>query len=331
MDDTLTIPDTFDPPKIPISTLVFMDLETTGLPNMIGKRNVHITEISFVAINRKDFEMDTHSRVINKLSLCVRPRTSISPGAMSVTGLYNDMLENQDVFDDSVPKLLKMFFCRLRQPICLLAHNGKNYDFPLLQAELKRVNESFDQEILCADTLIAFRSIGLDAARDNRNHAVADVEMLPQQPVLEASFTVPNETFIASAAECTPEKSPKCALNGCLTHPLMKPRKKFTSHPHQDLTSVKKILFPDHKDTLVKLNPPMLVNVKPNPLPKCKTRVSYSLENLYNHFFGEKPPGNHHAESDCINLSKICQKISKKFLKWVDENSIAFSDVMPMW
>lgn len=70
----------------PISTLVFMDLEATGLPSLIGKKNVHITEISLVAIDRTDFESDSSLRVLNKLSLCIRPRTTISPTAMSITG-----------------------------------------------------------------------------------------------------------------------------------------------------------------------------------------------------------------------------------------------------
>ncbi|XP_015930657.2 uncharacterized protein [Parasteatoda tepidariorum] len=145
--------------NLPISTLIFMDVEATGLPSFLGKQNVHITEITLIAIDRSDFENDKNQRVLNKLSLCVRPRAQISPGAMSITGLYNDMLENQEQFDETVPKLLKYFFRRLRPPICLLAHNGRRYDFPLLQAELKRISYSLGPGVFCGDTLEALRSI----------------------------------------------------------------------------------------------------------------------------------------------------------------------------
>ncbi|XP_054720327.1 three-prime repair exonuclease 1-like [Uloborus diversus] len=143
----------------PVSTLIFMDLETTGLPGEIGKRNVHITELSLIAIDRNDFETDNTLRVLNKLSLCIRPRACVSPSAMYITGLYNDVLQNQEEFDDSVPKMLEFFFRRLRTPICLLAHNGNKFDFPVLQAELKRLNYTLHSKVLCADTLEAFRTI----------------------------------------------------------------------------------------------------------------------------------------------------------------------------
>lgn len=45
------------------------------------------------------------------------------------------------------------------KPICLLAHNGNRFDFPLLVAELRRIKQCFDEEILCADTYEMFRSL----------------------------------------------------------------------------------------------------------------------------------------------------------------------------
>lgn len=75
----------------PVATLVFFDLETTGLAHEIGKCNVQITEISMIAMNRKEFEKSQSSelkdiRLIQKVSLCTRPRASVSYGAAKVTG-----------------------------------------------------------------------------------------------------------------------------------------------------------------------------------------------------------------------------------------------------
>ena len=53
-----------------------------------------------------------------------------------ITGLSNDLLENQSRFKPESVNLLKLFLENLPQPICLVAHNGSRYDYPLLQAEL---------------------------------------------------------------------------------------------------------------------------------------------------------------------------------------------------
>ena len=55
--------------------------------------------------------------------------------------------------------LCSLFFEQLPPPICLLAHNGHKYDFPLLAAELLRVGRHLSEHILCADTLDGFRDI----------------------------------------------------------------------------------------------------------------------------------------------------------------------------
>ncbi|KAG8173274.1 hypothetical protein JTE90_011160 [Oedothorax gibbosus] len=57
----------------------------------------------------------------------------------------------------------------------------------------------------------------------------------------------------------------------------------------------------------------------------------FSLEKLYNYYFGEAPPQSHYAEADCIALSKVCQKVNKDFLKWIDENCQSFSETEAMW
>lgn len=75
----------------PAATLVFFDLETTGLAHEIGKWNVQITEISMIAMKRKEFESSKSSelkdiRLLQKICLCTRPRARVSSGAAHVTG-----------------------------------------------------------------------------------------------------------------------------------------------------------------------------------------------------------------------------------------------------
>lgn len=390
------------PSKPPVSTLVFMDLETTGLPSSIGRKNVHITEISLVAVDRLDFEDDKSPlRVINKLSVCVQPRTAISYGAMKVTGLSNDILETQQIFNDAVPKLLDVFLSRLRRPICLLAHNGHCYDYPILQAELKRLNCSLPEDILCADTLEAFRKIGLVPPNDTvvvdtpcevaetNNYSACKVDLtdddiekllsedmhllenvnVPHEPHLmynyntqTQNFSTPN-CFISpnnvnisdnhvsnsknnavefGSGECTPIKTgivpPVNGVyyangNGVATTPQIDHLLSDNNQEHRDVSHAKRRLFsPAGNESTKKIvtESPSSSTVK-SRAKKLPKKPQYSLEKLYIHYFGDMPPDSHHAESDCINLSKVCQKVSKHFLPWLDEHSYPFSSTSALW
>ena len=62
--------------------------------------------------------------------------------------------------------LISGFLTSQPQPSCIIAHNGHQFDFPLLQAELRNANHALpsDAEIWCADSLEAFRVLdGLPA------------------------------------------------------------------------------------------------------------------------------------------------------------------------
>lgn len=77
--------------RIRAATLVFFDVETTGLAKSVGKNNVHITEISMIAVGRDEFCKCTYPdlrdiRIVNKLSLCIKPKCPVSKEAASITG-----------------------------------------------------------------------------------------------------------------------------------------------------------------------------------------------------------------------------------------------------
>lgn len=355
-----------------ISTLVFMDLEATGLPSLVGKHNVHITEMSLVAVDRTNFENDNTLRVLNKLNLCIRPRSIVSPTAMTITGLYNDILQKQEKFDESIPKLMEYFFRRLKQPMCLLAHNGNRYDFPLLQAELKHINYTFDGNILCADTLEAFRSIASktdtiyvdppiatneniqektnseksDDSTLNGKRSISedeadillsnDIELFTslEEPIIHDlsqsslkaadfqtnsefdDFTTPKSKNIEFAQAQKPRKKIKL-------DPIWTPKNQYkTTTDKKYHTNVKRQLFENNA-------PERISNMKPNYINSKPTQ--FSLEKLYYHYFGKNPPQSHCAEADCIALSKVCQKISTDFLKWIDEHSRSFDKTSAMW
>lgn len=149
----------------PIKTLVFFDLETTGLPSKY--QPVNITEIAMVAVDRGHFEKQDKAefRVTNKLTLCLKPQASMHPMAIKKSGLNPILLRDQGLFSQAQPAI-RAFLSVLAPPICLLAHNGDAFDFPILMDELVSSSGSSDVDsalgvpgLACCDTLKAVRNI----------------------------------------------------------------------------------------------------------------------------------------------------------------------------
>ncbi|XP_004452010.1 three-prime repair exonuclease 1 [Dasypus novemcinctus] len=157
------------PPPGPMQTLIFLDLEATGLPFSQPK----VTELCLVAIHRCALESPATPqgppppvpplpRVVDKLSLCVAPGKACSPAASDITGLSTAVLaaHGRQRFDADLASLLRAFLQRQPQPWCLVAHNGDRYDFPLLQAELAALGlASALDGAFCVDSMVALKAL----------------------------------------------------------------------------------------------------------------------------------------------------------------------------
>ena len=161
-----------------IKTFVYLDLEATGLRSSGRPR---ISEISFVAVNSEDVEelylkIQNHvkdrknqdysyqiesliPRILNKLTLCVYPMATVMPDVTDITGLDNYNLNDQTRFDANTGHLLNNFLARLPSPVCLVAHNGNVYDYPLFKAEMEKAGIQVGSDILCADSYIGIKAI----------------------------------------------------------------------------------------------------------------------------------------------------------------------------
>ncbi|XP_008155941.2 three-prime repair exonuclease 1 [Eptesicus fuscus] len=156
------------PPPGPMQTLIFLDLEATGLPFSQPK----ITELCLLAVHRCALEIPpapqrpptapAPPRVVDKLSLCVAPGKACSPAASEITGLSTAALaaHGRQCFDADLVHLLRAFLRRQPQPWCLVAHNGDRYDFPLLRAELAALGlASALDGGFCVDSIAALRAL----------------------------------------------------------------------------------------------------------------------------------------------------------------------------
>ena len=126
-----------------INTLVFFDLETTGLLNDSPAK---ITELHFCSIERNQFidcsnQGKLRPRVTNRLNLCLNPCRSLHSKAAEISNLNIDILQHQTKFDIDVFQNIFSFLNRLKKPICLVAHRGSYFDFPILKSELEKIGK----------------------------------------------------------------------------------------------------------------------------------------------------------------------------------------------
>ena len=156
--------------KEEIATYVFFDLETSGLPELEFYRT-KITEISLVACS-VDHLLSTFKenipRVLHKLTLCFNPYKRIQLEASAMTGLTNELLEQDNKFDTNAMTMIECFINKLQQPVCLIAHNGNKFDFPLLKKQYDLLNGNFPENLRCCDSLLVFQQLELQAENQER-------------------------------------------------------------------------------------------------------------------------------------------------------------------
>lgn len=158
-----------------IETFVFFDLETTGLPSKANPAK--ITELSFLCVSRRDIERSDLKKLppVSKLSLLFNPQKEIVPQVVRLTGLSKSFLSNQPIFGDKI-KCINSFL-DLPKPVCLVAHNGDRFDYKIIKSEYKNENTHLPHDLLCVDSLKAFKDILEDVnshSESSNNRAVSD-------------------------------------------------------------------------------------------------------------------------------------------------------------
>lgn len=76
-----------------------------------------------------------------------------------ILGLSNDLLENQSSFSLEIVKAMNEFLNVQKKPICFVAHNGNQFDYPILRAEISKAHGELATDILCIDSLLCFQNL----------------------------------------------------------------------------------------------------------------------------------------------------------------------------
>ncbi|KAL9924797.1 three-prime repair exonuclease 1 isoform X1 [Glossina fuscipes] len=317
-------------PHSKIATFAVIDLETNSLPDLQFNK-CSITELCIFAFSSKfeakQTERQTTSvgkgnnwlsqksipelpRVLHKLTLMVNPRRKIWPETENITGLNNWMLEPEQPFDENTADLLISFLQRLQQPVCLVAHNGLGFDFPVLRYVMKNLDLKFPTSILCVDSWKAFQiidaQIEINNNNNNSNQMNADVENVSEDTKRENDDEISPETT-SSKHVLLPINDPINwqKINETTPHrPCKIYHRKGLANAGESVPA-KRSLFS-----------------APNPI-----RGYYKLGNIYKRIFQEDFKDLHRAENDVDALSKLILHYGSAFTEYAYNNAISLNDV----
>ena len=348
-----------------IKTLVYFDIEATGLKNS-GKPR--ITELSLVAVNldsilgkdsfqigyRNDASiLELHDvitklktedklnqssidklspRVMNKMSLCFYPMTIIMPGVTQLTGLDNYNLSGQSVFDADTIKVMESFLSRLAAPVCLVAHNGDKYDYPLLMAELTKAGGTLD--ILCVDSYTGIKEIFQQREDRIKTKLEAEevdaVSNLIDNGEFDIDFTISQNSGNGNSKRKVDGEDSNIDVF----------KKSRILETENETTPVRKSQGATPQKIQEKSKKGKNTQTMMGDFYKSKKRLefgstppgqSFSLIALHTTLLGHPPDQSHGAEVDCLALMRVTAALGQEWTDWMKNNTKNLNTIKPMW
>lgn len=173
---------------------IILDLETTD--NIV--ENCGIVEIAAIRINK--------GRIVDEIQNFINPQKPISKGAQAVHHITEKDIQNAPTIEEFWPEFKKFIGTNL-----LVAHNGYNFDFTILDRFAKRIdgkrltNLKLDSLVM-AQSLFPNQSNSIDALIDRfklntetRHRALDDVKVL--HSIIQVMQDKRKELFQKSALE----------------------------------------------------------------------------------------------------------------------------------
>ena len=327
---------------IEVKTLVYFDLEATGLKSSGRPR---ISELSLIAVNIQDvLQMNKaimeniqnrtiessvlqtrklSPRIVNKLTLCVYPMATILPLVSDITGLDNYNLTGQSTFNKSTGDLINSFLSLLPPPVCLVAHNGNAYDFPLLKAELEKAGTQLKSDILCIDSYVGIKEIFKKekVIIDLENETVSDVKLTEENNIAKMELDAVSDLINTGVFEIEMEE-------GICTE--VPPSKAENEETPKSARYKPDICLPPKKPKQFS-GSEIVKSRKALHFENPEEPTSFSLINLHRHLLGCSPEQSHGAEADCLSLMRTTAALGDRWTDWVKENSLKFETCKKMW
>ena len=233
------------------------------------------------------------------------------------------------MFDGDTVRLLESFLTRLPGPVCLVAHNGDQYDYPLLLAEILKTGTSLNCDLLCVDSWIGIKEIfGIREMKKTETEEAKAVEDLIKSGEFDEDFTnedkqtandmetkfkelenvFKKETIEVKENETTPSRP----ASGSSSTPAQKNKR-------------------PHSQTLVDGYFKSRKRLNFTPGSSRVKAQSFSLINLHHSLLGAAPPQSHGAEVDCLALIRVTAALGQDWTLWLQNNCRSLSEIQPMW
>lgn len=243
--------------------------------------------------------------------------------AFFLSGLDNFLLERESTLNENAVQMILNFIEHLPAPVCLVAHNGWPFDYPIIKKSFNKLKMQFPSSVLCVDSLRAFMEID-DKRKDIETELKLEVlpEILDQTEVPGSSQ---NSKIIdwQSLNETTPTRPtllPKDAFrkrklinDGCEDEDINEELSSEAKRPRE--LHARRQLFSGLKCAETKRFPP---------------RGQYKLGNLFERIFLQPAMDAHRAEGDVNMLTKLMQHYGVDFLAFAEEQAIPFAQVVPL-
>lgn len=272
---------------------------------------------------------------IHELCFC-----SASPFILK--GLDNFMLEHMNKCDDKTFDMINGFLEQLVGPVCLIAHNGNNFDFKLLKRSLNRhvsactikilsshhrnlfayrTNEilnnlqekSLRSDLLYADSLEIFKQIEDDTSTGvlEANLDMAQIQKRNETTPSKFKYNRPRRLCIdkpSAARRLFPDEN-LIAIPDLTCRPADE-RARNTEMPSSPYTTRRTTADSARK------NPPST---------PTRTKTSFKLIHIFERLHGKEPDIAHTAEDDAITLLKCAIASKEKFVQTADQLSHLFA------
>ena len=279
-------------------------------------------------------------RVLNKLTLCFYPMTTIVPQVTAITGLDNYNLSAQPQFTEDTVRLLETWLSRLPGPVCLVAHNGDHYDYPLLLAEVKRTGAELGAGILCADSWVASRDIFQQRELAMKELVVKEELMSVDKLIEDGEFD--DELSSADLVTTSETEDKKRKIENTTTEDIFKKAKILEKENETTPARSKKT---EESRVPALNNKTNRSSDKPSVSDHFRTRrrlvfpdlkltgapASHKLADLHTSLLGLPPAVSHGAEADCLTLLRVSAALGQDWVTWAGQHARLLSDISPMW
>lgn len=74
-------------------------------------------------------------------------------------GLSNSVLDRESQLDENAAQMIMKFLEHLPAPVCLVAHYGLGFDYPILKQAFDKLKVQLPDSMFCVDSICIFREI----------------------------------------------------------------------------------------------------------------------------------------------------------------------------